>query len=89
MVPGRLSASILATLNICSSLTPQASSTLSGVHLAMTRRAPFHAADTVVDVLLVFPAVLEDVIDQAEQEGEMSVPERMRTYFRRPWQRCG
>ena len=31
----------------------------------------FHAVDTVVDVLLVFPAVLEDVIDQAEQEGDV------------------
>ena len=41
MVPGRLSASILATLNICSSLTPQASSTLSGVHLAMTSSRTF------------------------------------------------
>ena len=36
MVPGRLSANILATLNICSSVTPQASCTLSGVHLAIT-----------------------------------------------------
>ncbi|MDT4837343.1 hypothetical protein FQZ97_710730 [compost metagenome] len=36
MVAGLASASILATLNIWSSLTPQASSTLSGVHLAST-----------------------------------------------------
>ncbi|OQB99499.1 MAG: hypothetical protein BWX79_03118 [Alphaproteobacteria bacterium ADurb.Bin100] len=36
MVPGLFSCSIVATFSICASLTPQASSTLSGVHLAIT-----------------------------------------------------
>ena len=36
MVPGRFSLSIVATFRTCASFTPQASSTLSGVHLAIT-----------------------------------------------------
>ena len=30
-----------------------------------------HPVDAVMDVLLVFPAVLEDVVEQAEQEGNV------------------
>ena len=30
-----------------------------------------HAVDTVVDVLFVFPAVLENDVQQAEQEGDI------------------
>ncbi|MCY1517427.1 hypothetical protein D9M68_521080 [compost metagenome] len=35
-VPGRCSCSMVATFTTCASFTPQASSTLSGVHLLMT-----------------------------------------------------
>ena len=41
MVAGLASASILATLSICSSLTPQASSTTAGVHLVITSSRTF------------------------------------------------
>jgi len=41
-----------------------------------------HAVDTVMDVFLVFPAVLENDVQHPEQEG-ISVPERMRTYVLR------
>jgi hypothetical protein len=62
----------VATFSTCASLTPQASSTLSGVHLARTSSLDLvHAVDAVIDVLLVFPAVLEDVVQQAEQEGDV------------------
>eukprot|EP00952_Eustigmatos_sp_NYUAD-ZCMA_P003377 14753-Eustigmatos_ZCMA.PRE.1 len=39
-----------------------------GHHVGLDR---LHAVDAVVDVLLVFPAVLEDVVQQAEQEGNV------------------
>ena len=38
----------------------------------MCIRDSLHAVDAVVDVFLVLPAVLEDVIDHAEEEGDVA-----------------
>jgi len=52
--------------------TPQASLDLVGRPLGHDLVLDLvHAADTVVDVLLVFPAVLEDVVQHAEQERDV------------------
>ena len=68
IVPGRFSAMVCAASLTCSGGTPVTSSTTSGVHLATSARISSMPKTRWRDVLLVFPAVLEDVPEHAPDQ---------------------